>query len=119
MPNRPVRRHGSSVRAADDRPSAARRGYGRRWRRLRLSYLNRHPICENPFGIQDHLIAATDVDHIIARRFGGPDRDDNLQALCHACHSRKTRLEQTGKLTVTWTGPTSVQDVLKFLREGG
>lgn len=36
---------------------------------------------------------ATDVDHIIARRKGGTDDLQNLQSLCHACHSRKTARE--------------------------
>ena len=36
------------------------------------------------------LTAATDVHHIVPRRDGGPDEEDNLMALCHACHSRVT-----------------------------
>jgi len=34
--------------------------------------------------------AATDVDHIVARRNGGGDDWDNLQSLCHSHHSKKT-----------------------------
>jgi 5-methylcytosine-specific restriction protein A len=39
---------------------------------------------------------ATDVDHVVPRRLGGRDALDNLQPLCHACHSRKTNRERAG-----------------------
>ena len=35
-----------------------------------------------------------DLDHIIPLWKGGEDIDDNLQALCPACHRRKTDLER-------------------------
>ena len=35
-----------------------------------------------------------DLDHIIPLWKGGEDADDNLQALCPACHRRKTDLER-------------------------
>lgn len=73
-----------------ERGSAAARGYGHRWRKFRRIYLRRHPFC-----VQCGEMA-TDVDHIVPRRQGGGDEEDNLQALCHACHSRKTRSEQGG-----------------------
>jgi 5-methylcytosine-specific restriction endonuclease McrA len=81
----------------DNRPSAAVRGYGRRWQRLRLMYLRAHPLCADPFGVHEaagETVAATDVDHVTARRFGGEDEWENLQALCHQCHSKKTAKEQ-------------------------
>lgn len=71
------------------RGSAAARGYGRRWQKLRLLVLHEQPICETP----GCGCMATDVDHIIAKRKGGTDERDNLRALCHACHSRKTGRE--------------------------
>ena len=82
-------------RAYDEqRGNAARRGYGYRWRRLRRLFLNEHPLCCDPFGIHtDQVIAATDVDHIVSRRMGGGDNEENLQALCHRCHSMKTARE--------------------------
>jgi len=71
-------------RRDDCRPNANARGYGREWQRLRLMVLRREPLCR-------HCGApATDVDHIHRRALGGPDNMANLQALCHACHSRKT-----------------------------
>lgn len=74
------------------RPSAAARGYGRRWRRLRAWYLARHPICE----LAGCLDPATDVDHIVAKARGGGDELNNLQALCHRHHSQKTALRDGG-----------------------
>lgn len=66
------------------RPSAAKRGYDGKWRRIRAAYLRKHPncvVCDEP---------ATTVDHIISRRDGGTDRWENLQALCHRHHNQKT-----------------------------
>ena len=39
-------------------------------------------------------LEAYDLDHIIPLWKGGEDTDDNLQALCPACHRRKTDLER-------------------------
>ncbi len=74
------------------RGSAASRGYGRGWRVQRQAFLAAHPLCVHCLE-QDITTAATDVDHIVARRAGGTDAWGNLQPLCHACHSRKTRAE--------------------------
>ena len=119
MPKRPKHYSGGRRRGRDTRPSAARRGYDSRWRRLRMFYLKRHPLCENPFGYDDHVTPATDVDHIIPRRNGGPDSFDNLQSLCHACHSRKTRLEQQGKLDLMWNGWRSIEQAKMILQQFG
>lgn len=79
------------------RGSAAARGYGRKWQRLRDRFLAEHPFCVECMkkGI---LTMATDVDHIRPHH-GDPGLlydEDNLQALCHACHSRKTASEDGG-----------------------
>lgn len=74
---------------AEERGTAAERGYGYRWSKLRLMVLRAQPacvVCGAP---------ATDVDHIIPKRLGGTDARDNLQSLCHACHTRKTMRERT------------------------
>ena len=74
-----------------ERGTSSRRGYGARWRRLRGMFLGQHPLCADPFNAHDgRPVAATDVDHIVARARGGTDAFENLQSLCHACHSRKT-----------------------------
>lgn len=83
----------------DDRPSASERGYGHRWRKLRLMQLRMYPLCADPFGVhaeRNEIIAATDVDHIVPRSRGGQDVLDNLQSLCHACHSKKTATQDGG-----------------------
>jgi len=78
------------------RPSAAKRGYDKHWKRLRLAHLSAHPLCVDCLA-QGISTAASDVDHI--RKFkkndGGIDdalRLDpaNLQSLCHSHHSMKT-----------------------------
>lgn len=85
--------HQPAIKREDDRPTAHQRGYGATWRLLRGMYLRRHPICADPYGIHAsarEIVAATDVDHVIAKRDGGRDIEENFQALCHSCHSRKT-----------------------------
>ena len=74
----------------EDRPSRRERGYHRRWERLRLVWLARHPlcvVCQEP---------AQCVDHIIPLSRGGGYEFGNLQSLCASCHSRKTRAEFRG-----------------------
>lgn len=81
---RPARFGVSYARPEADRPSAARRGYGRPWRELRASFLAEHPRCA------DCAAPATEVDHIISLRRGGANDAANLRALCKPCHARKT-----------------------------
>ena len=77
----------------DNRPSAASRGYGRRWQRVSKAFLRKHPLCE----CQDckrlgEIKAATVVDHKI------PHKGDmklfwnrnNWQAMAKECHDHKT-----------------------------
>lgn len=88
--------HPQTLRADDVRESASQRGYGARWRKQRAMYLSAHPLCVDPFGVHpSQVVAATDVDHIVARRCGGSDHESNLQALCHSCHSIKTNREMS------------------------
>lgn len=65
-----------------------------RWRKARLAFLARHPLCADcaTFG---KPVAATEVDHITPHRGDARlmwDRS-NWQALCKPCHSRKTARE--------------------------
>ena len=76
-------------RSTTPRPCAAARGYGHRWRKLRLAYLAEHPVCVTCL-VEGRVVEAVHVDHVRAREAGGSDGEDNLQALCHSCHSRKT-----------------------------
>lgn len=72
------------ARKPDTRPSAAARGYDRKWRRIRAQFIKKHPecaICGEP---------TQEVDHIIPLSNGGSNRWDNLQPLCKTHHSQKT-----------------------------
>jgi 5-methylcytosine-specific restriction protein A len=74
------------------RASAAARGYGRNWRKLRrLVAAERPAVCARcgHAGVS----RAMHLDHIKAKTKGGTDDPDNLQWLCHACHNRKTKQE--------------------------
>lgn len=75
------------------RASPSRRGYDRRWQRQRVMFLARHPLCVN-CEKEGRVTAATEVDHVVPLAQGGTNDDDNLQALCHSCHSRKTATDQ-------------------------
>lgn len=67
---------------------------GSQWRRTREFVLARDPIC-----CDCHREASVEVDHIImARLWCATLTNDyydtnNLQGLCHSCHSRKTARE--------------------------
>lgn len=74
----------------DRRGSAASRGYGHWWRKLRRMQLSREPVCQ----VESCGQLATDVDHIVPKREGGRDTLSNLQSLCHSHHSQKTRREK-------------------------
>lgn len=96
MPNAPIT-HRSKLKAripyhepAGRRGSASSRGYDQTWRKVRASYLLRHPLCV-VCGRAGRTVEAAEVDHIVPIANGGARLDErNLQALCHSCHSRKT-----------------------------
>jgi 5-methylcytosine-specific restriction enzyme A len=76
------------------RPSAARRGYGPRWRRARAAFLARHPLCV-ACRAQGRVVTATVVDHLVPHR--GDQRlfwdEANWAPSCKPCHDRKTASE--------------------------
>ena len=77
------------------RGSAASRGYGRDWRRVREAHLRAEPLCR--FCLATGVVrAAEEVDHIvpIERAPGLRLVDANLRSLCKTCHSRRTASEQ-------------------------
>ena len=81
-------------RSGDGRLSAAKRGYGRAWERLRRIKLRRQPLCQWPGCIE----LATDVDHIAPVRRASEVLVglNELQSLCHAHHSLKTATQDGG-----------------------
>lgn len=81
----------------EDRPSAFKRGYDRRWQQVRRIFLRQHPLCVE-CGKDGRTTLATEVDHIVPHR---GDRDlfwdqNNWQPLCKRCHTKKTAKETQG-----------------------
>ena len=77
------------------RGTAARRGYGSRWKRVREAHLQLHPLCTHCLA-SGRISAASLVDHIIphrgdARLFSLPT---NRQSLCTDHHGLKIAREQ-------------------------
>lgn len=75
---------------------STKRGYDRNWRRERVTFLKRNPLCV--FCLKKGKAeAATVVDHIIPHK-GDVNlfwNTDNWQVLCKRCHdSDKQRLEK-------------------------
>jgi 5-methylcytosine-specific restriction protein A len=82
-------------RALDrQRPSAARRGYGPRWRRARAAFLAQHPLCA-ACQAQGRVVPATVVDHVVPHR--GDQKlfwdEGNWAPACKPCHDAKTARE--------------------------
>lgn len=75
---------------ADERPSPSRRGYDKRWQKIRAMHLAREPLCRE-CRKRGLVVPATEVDHILPLSHGGSHASDNLQSLCKSCHSKKTR----------------------------
>ena len=63
--------------------------YGRAWRRIRLQYIQAHPLCEQ-CELEGRLTLAEEVHHILPLANGGTNDEDNLVALCKSCHSKVT-----------------------------
>ncbi|HMR01747.1 MAG TPA: HNH endonuclease [Candidatus Competibacter phosphatis] len=78
-----------------NRGTSTQRGYDARWRRIRLMYLRAHPLCVE-CAAHGRTTQATEVDHITPLANGGTHAEENLQALCKSCHSRKTAAQSLG-----------------------
>jgi 5-methylcytosine-specific restriction protein A len=81
------------------KPSPSSQGYNSaRWRKLRLYKLSIDSLCSVCLAA-GRMTAATDVDHL--QPHDGPNDPlmwawSNLDAKCHACHSRKTATVDSG-----------------------
>lgn len=103
LPYRPPvhRPRGSRPRGTDPeydraRGSAASRGYGSDWRKVRALFLDANPLCIE-CEKEGRVEAATQVDHVISIR-QRPDLrldESNLRALCASHHSARTSKEQS------------------------
>lgn len=67
------------------------------WKRLRNTWLNEHPLCEECLR-SGEIVQAEVVDHIDPHRGDWTKFMDrgNLQSLCKPCHDRKTASEDGG-----------------------
>lgn len=91
--------------------SAAERGYGSAWSRLRRQVLARDlGLCQS-CARQGRTTSGRDVDHVRPKAAGGTDDPENLQVLCEPCHLDKSAREQ-GKRRRPPRGPDgwSVED---------
>ena len=70
------------------RGTPAERGYDKRWKAVRLSYLQDNPLCEECKRVRIDKFASI-VHHIVDISNGGDQYDeDNLMSVCTACHNR-------------------------------
>lgn len=74
-----------------NRPNSYRRGYDKRWAKVRLAFLTANPLCEDCIA-KSRTTAAEEAHHITKVRDDASKRLDtsNLMALCKACHTRRT-----------------------------
>jgi 5-methylcytosine-specific restriction enzyme A len=80
------------------RRKTAERGYGGRWQRERLLFLNQHPLC-SMCEAEGRITVATVVDHITPHRGDAGLMWDwsNWQSLCKPHHDRdKQALDKGG-----------------------
>jgi len=80
-----------SGRPRDTRPSAASRGYGVHWRRIRAQFLRAHPtcsLCREPATVADHHPLAR--RELVAAGDPHPDAWVNLRPLCESHHNAKS-----------------------------
>jgi 5-methylcytosine-specific restriction protein A len=79
--------------AESRRQRKTKRLTGRPWRRLRDQILERdNYLCQEHYR-QGKLVAAAEVDHIVAVTAGGNDDESNLEAICTECHKVKTQAD--------------------------
>ena len=72
-----------------DRDPAAKRRYGRAWKRIRDRYMNAHPLCDR-CQREGRLVKAEQVHHIKPLAEGGDHSENNLMSLCSSCHAKRT-----------------------------
>lgn len=80
-----------------NRETAHGKMYAKRWKKAREIYLSQNPLCEE-CKRGGRIKAASEIDHIKPHDGNMAlfwDSDNNWQALCKPCHSRKTARESS------------------------
>lgn len=82
---------------ADERKgSAADRGYGAEWQRMRAETIrDQHGLCQ-PCMRRGRITPFNAVDHKVPKSRGGTDHPTNRQCICNPCHKAKTAAEARG-----------------------
>ena len=75
-----------------DRDPAAKRRYGRTWKRIRDRHIAQYPLCEM-CRQSGKVTPAEEVHHIKPLSQGGTHDENNLMSLCKECHSKITACE--------------------------
>lgn len=86
--------------AWDHEGSRHERGYGYQWTKRREQVMQRDRYLCQPCERQGRVTPAKQVDHITPKAKDGSDDFDNLQAICDACHTAKTKAEASGKRVI-------------------
>ena len=88
-------RHKREARRQDYRSREQALYSSARWRKMRASFLNAHPLCAICEREGRPVTPATQLDHIRPVSAGGDVwNPENLQGACASCHAKKTRQEQ-------------------------
>lgn len=74
--------------------TAAQRGYGAEWRKIRNAVVKRDKGLCQPCKRTGVIRPGSSVDHIRAKAHGGTDDPSNLECICTACHRAKTARER-------------------------
>lgn len=84
--------------SAPQRGTAAERGYGWQWRKVRNQVMRRDSYrCQcSECKKSGRILPAHEVDHKVPKAQGGTDDPSNLQAINRDCHKRKTQAEGRG-----------------------
>ncbi len=74
------------------RGTAASRGYGAAWKRVRDQVLREEPLC-TLCKDEGRVEPSSECDHVVSRAAGGTDDRSNLRGLCQRHHRAKTARE--------------------------
>lgn len=84
-------------RSDAQRPNAAARGYGARWRKVARQFLRENPVCADCGGeatVPDH--SPLTRKQLLSAGIPDPDLPEFLEPRCKPCHDRKTATQDGG-----------------------